>query len=192
MQRRQFLRTASVAAGAGLLARMRPARAQSLAGKQIRLIVPFPAGGPTDIVARPLGQMLGEAVKATVLVDNRAGAGGSVGAEAVARSAPDGQTLLMATVGTHAINPALYKYLSYDAEKDFTASAGDLIRLPMNIPHGIFNKTDQPVKCFFWVTPTRKLYDLFWAIHSMKEQKPDEVVALAARYEVMFLPPPPA
>jgi quercetin dioxygenase-like cupin family protein len=76
--------------------------------------------------------------------------------------------------------------------RDFTASAGDLIRLPMNIPHGIFNKTDQPVKCFFWVTPTRKLYDLFWAIHSMKEQKPDEVVALAARYEVMFLPPPPA
>ena len=101
MQRRQFLRTASVAACAGLLMRMRPARAQSLAGKQIRLIVPFPAGGPTDIVARPLGQMLGEAVKATVLIDNRAGAGGSVGAEAVARSAPDGQTLLMATVGTH-------------------------------------------------------------------------------------------
>jgi quercetin dioxygenase-like cupin family protein len=75
--------------------------------------------------------------------------------------------------------------------KDFVASAGDLIRLPMNIPHGIFNKSDQPVKCFFWVTPTRKLYDLFWAIHSMKEQKPDEVVALSARYEVMFLPPPP-
>ena len=53
------------------------------------------------------------------------------------------------------------------------ATAGDLIRLPMNIPHGIFNKSDQPMKCFFWVTPTRKLYDLFWAIHSMKEQKPD-------------------
>jgi tripartite-type tricarboxylate transporter receptor subunit TctC len=123
MRRRQFLRIASVAAGAGLLTRIRPVRAQSLAGKQIRLIVPFPPGGPTDIVARPLAQMLGEAVKATVLVDNRAGAGGSVGAEAVARSAPDGQTLLMATVGTHAINPALYKYLSYDAEKDFTAIA---------------------------------------------------------------------
>jgi quercetin dioxygenase-like cupin family protein len=75
--------------------------------------------------------------------------------------------------------------------KDFVASSGDLIRLPMNIPHGIFNKSDQPVKCFFWVTPTRRLYDLFWAIHSMKEQKPDEVVALAAKYEVMFLPPPP-
>ena len=52
------------------------------------------------------------------------------------------------------------------------ATAGDLIRLPMGIPHGLFNKSDQPMKCFFWVTPTRKLYDLFWAIHGMKEQKP--------------------
>jgi quercetin dioxygenase-like cupin family protein len=75
--------------------------------------------------------------------------------------------------------------------KDFVAQPGDLIRLPMNIPHGIFNKTDQTVKCFFWVSPTRRLYDLFWAIHSMKEQKPEDVVALAARHEVMFLPPPP-
>jgi hypothetical protein len=48
------------------------------------------------------------------------------------------------------------------------------------------------VKCLFWVTPTRRLYDLFWAIHSMKEQKPDEVVALSAKHEVVFLPPPPA
>ncbi len=74
--------------------------------------------------------------------------------------------------------------------RDYYATAGDLIRLPMGIPHGLFNKADQPVKCLFWVTPTRKLYDLFWAIHSMTEQKPDEVVALAARHEVMFLPPP--
>lgn len=122
MRRRQFLRI-SAAAGAGLLTRMGPASAQSLAGKQIRMIVPFPAGGPTDIVARPLAQMLGDAVNAVVLVDNRGGAGGSLGADAVAKSAPDGQTLLMATVGTHAINPALYKNLPYDAEKNFTAIA---------------------------------------------------------------------
>jgi hypothetical protein len=74
--------------------------------------------------------------------------------------------------------------------RDFYAGAGDLIRLPMGIAHGFFNKSDQPVKCFFWVTPTRKLYDLFWAIHSMKEQKADEVVALSAKHEVVFLPPP--
>jgi tripartite-type tricarboxylate transporter receptor subunit TctC len=123
MQRRQLLRVASAAAATSLLARISPARAQSLAGKQIRMIVPFPAGGPTDIVARPLAQMLGDALKAVLLVDNRGGAGGSLGADAAAKSAPDGLTLLMATVGTHAINPALYKNLSYDAEKDFTPIA---------------------------------------------------------------------
>ena len=123
MRRRQFLRMASAAAGTGLLARARPGGAQSLAGKQIRLIVPFPAGGPTDIVARPLAQMLGEALKATFVIDNRAGAGGSIGTEAVARSAPDGQTLLMGTVGTQAINPALYRNLPYAPVRDFTPVA---------------------------------------------------------------------
>ena len=73
--------------------------------------------------------------------------------------------------------------------RGFVATAGDLIRLPQQIPHGIFNKSDQPVKCFFWVTPTRKLYDLFWAIHSMKEQNPPDVVELSAKHEVVFLPP---
>ena len=71
------------------------------------------------------------------------------------------------------------------------ALSGDLIRLPRNVPHGLFNKSDTPVKCLFWVAPTGRLYDLFWAIHSMKEQNPAEVVALAARYEIDFLPPPP-
>jgi quercetin dioxygenase-like cupin family protein len=82
-----------------------------------------------------------------------------------------------------------------DAEIDgraYVATAGDLIRLPMNIPHGLFNKSEQPVKCLFWVTPTRKLYDLFWAIHGMKEQNPPDVVALSAKHEVVFLPPPEA
>ena len=80
-----------------------------------------------------------------------------------------------------------------DAEidgRDYVATSGDLIKLPRQIPHGLFNKSDQAVKCLFWVTPTRKLYDLFWAIHSMKEQKPEEVVELSARHEVVFLPPP--
>lgn len=71
------------------------------------------------------------------------------------------------------------------------ALPGDLIKLPRNIPHGLFNKSDAPVKCLFWVAPTGRLYDLFWAIHSMKEQNPVEVVALSARYEIDFLPPPP-
>lgn len=76
-------------------------------------------------------------------------------------------------------------------DQESHALPGDLIRLPRNVPHGLFNKSDTPVKCLFWVAPTGRLYDLFWAIHSMKEQNPAEVVALAARYEIDFLPPPP-
>lgn len=76
--------------------------------------------------------------------------------------------------------------------KEVVAESGDLIRMPMGLPHGIFNKTDRAVKCLFWVAPTRRLYDLFWAIHNMKEQSPAEVVALAAKHEVDFLPPPEA
>jgi uncharacterized RmlC-like cupin family protein len=72
---------------------------------------------------------------------------------------------------------------------DHAASTGDLVRLPMQIPHGIFNKSGQSVKCLFWVAPTRKLYDLFWGIHAMKDPKPEEVVALSAKHEVVFLPP---
>src|ERR1044072_8096232 len=122
MQRREFIQF--VAAGAaGAIAQVRAGNAQPLAGKQVRLVVPLPAGGPTDIVARPFAQMLGDALKSTVVVDNRGGAGGSLGADSVAKSAPDGQTLLMATVGTHAINPALYKKPPYDAVKDFTPIA---------------------------------------------------------------------
>jgi branched-chain amino acid transport system ATP-binding protein len=74
--------------------------------------------------------------------------------------------------------------------KTVFAGSGDLIRMPMGIPHGIFNKSDRTVKCFFWVAPTRRLYDLFWAIHNMPEQTPAEVVALSAKHEVDFLPPP--
>src|SRR4029453_11164931 len=106
-----------------LIAWPEPAGAQPTAGRQIRLIVPFPAGGPTDIVARPLAQLLGDALKSTVVIDNGGGAGGSLGADAVAKSAPDGRTLLMGTVGTHAINPSLYKKLPYDAERGFTPIA---------------------------------------------------------------------
>ena len=97
-----------------------PLVAQSFPAKPLRLVVPFPPGGPTDIVARPLAQMLGEALGQQVVVDNRGGAGGSIGADVVAKSPPDGYALLMGTVGTQAINAALYKKLPYDPSKDFT------------------------------------------------------------------------
>jgi tripartite-type tricarboxylate transporter receptor subunit TctC len=123
MQRRRFLVIAVAASTAGLLTRVRTAAAQTVARMQIRLIVPFPSGGPTDIVARPFAELLGDALKSVVVVNNRAGAGGAVGADAAARSSPDGRTLFFATVGTHAINPTLYKSLPYDAVRDFTPIA---------------------------------------------------------------------
>ena len=115
--------------------------AAQFSSQPIRLIVPFPAGGPTDIVARPLAQLLGEALKTGVIIDNRGGAGGSLGADAVAKAVPDGHTLLMATVGTNAINPALYKKLPYDAVKDFTP-----IALVATGPVAIVVNPSQPIK----------------------------------------------
>src|SRR2546421_779554 len=85
-----------------------------------RLVVPFPAGGTTDLLARAAAQKLSEAWGQQVIVDNRPGAGGNIGAELVAKSAPDGYTLLMGTVGTHAINASLYAKMPYDHVKDFT------------------------------------------------------------------------
>jgi tripartite-type tricarboxylate transporter receptor subunit TctC len=87
--------------------------------KPIRLVVPFPPGGATDILAREVAQRLTEAWGQSVVVDNRPGAGGNIGTELVAKSAPDGYTLEMGTVGTHAINASLYSKLPYDHVKDF-------------------------------------------------------------------------
>ena len=87
--------------------------------KPIRFIVPFPAGGGADIFARLIGRKLGENMGQQLVVDNRAGASGIIGCEVVARSAPDGYTLLMGTTGTHTTNPAVFSKLPYDPLKDF-------------------------------------------------------------------------
>ncbi|MEO8486405.1 MAG: tripartite tricarboxylate transporter substrate binding protein [Betaproteobacteria bacterium] len=86
----------------------------------IRIVVPFPPGGATDIMARAAAQRMTEAWKAQVVVDNRPGAGGNIGSELVARAPADGYTLEMGTVGTHAINASLYAKMPYDHVKDFT------------------------------------------------------------------------
>ena len=78
-----------------------------------------------------------------------------------------------------------------EGEETF-ASPGDLVRLPRAKAHGIFNKSGATAKCLFWVSPTRRLYDLFWGIHNLSPQTPEAVVALSAQHEVEFLPPPAA
>ena len=87
--------------------------------KTIKIIVPFAAGGTSDALARLLGQKLQDVLKQTVVVENRAGAGGVIGADVVAKSPPDGYTLLLGTIASHAINPALQPKMPYDATKDF-------------------------------------------------------------------------
>ena len=114
-------RLASRAAGALLAAVVFAAGAAhaQYPDKPVRVIVPFPAGGGGDILARTMTNRIATELKQAIVIDNRAGAGGNIGAEAAARSAPDGYTLLYGTNGTHAINPTLYKKISFDPVKDF-------------------------------------------------------------------------
>ena len=93
--------------------------ADSYPARPVRLVVPYAAGGPVDIVGRIVGQKLSEAFHQQVIVDNRAGGGGNIALEIVARAAPDGYTLLMGANGVIAINPSLYKTMPVDTRKDF-------------------------------------------------------------------------
>jgi tripartite-type tricarboxylate transporter receptor subunit TctC len=112
ISRRHSLAGLTAAAGVAAF----PAWAQT---KPIRLVVPYPPGGPLDVIARVLAERAKDAL-GTVVVDNKPGAGGNLGADFVAKSAPDGHTLVMGAVATHAINPWLYSRLPYDPVRDFT------------------------------------------------------------------------
>lgn len=115
-------RRRTVLAGIGLAAALLAqgsALAQAGGTRPIKLIVPFAAGTSTDIVGRVLAEALGRQLAQSVIVDNKPGAGGAIGSELAARSGPEGQTLLLGTVGTHAINASLYKRLSYQPQRDF-------------------------------------------------------------------------
>ena len=119
MQRRTLIRTAL----ASSLAASLPAFAQGPGnwptGKAITYLVPFPAGGTTDVLARLIGQKLGTVLGTSVIIDNKGGAGGSVGSEIGARAAPDGFTMVGGTISSHAINISLYPKLGYDPQKSF-------------------------------------------------------------------------
>jgi tripartite-type tricarboxylate transporter receptor subunit TctC len=123
----------AVAPGAG-------AQAPAYPSHPVRIVVPFPAGGTTDILARAVAQRFSEALGQPFIVDNRPGAGGNIGAELVARSAPDGYTLVMGTVGTHAINPSLYAKMPYDHVKDFVP-----VFLVAGVPNVLEVNPDVPV-----------------------------------------------
>jgi len=116
LTRRTFTAVAAAAAAVAFA----PARAQDKwPSKPITYIVPFPAGGTTDILARLIAQKLGPALGTTIIVDNKGGAGGSVGSEMASRAAPDGYTLLGGTISSHAINVSLYPKIGYDPVKSF-------------------------------------------------------------------------
>ena len=96
-----------------------PAQAQTYPAKPVKLVVPFPPGGSLDITGRLLAQRLSEMWGQSVVVENKPGAGGNIGADMVAKSPPDGYTILMGALSTHAVNPNLYTKMPYDAAKDF-------------------------------------------------------------------------
>jgi tripartite-type tricarboxylate transporter receptor subunit TctC len=112
-------RTVLAALAALAVAAPLAAMAQDFPGRPIKLVVPFGPGTTTDIVARIYAEAMSKPLGQAIVVENKAGAGGNIGSDLVAKAAPDGYTIVMGTVGTHAINPGLYRKMPYDAQKDF-------------------------------------------------------------------------
>ncbi len=131
----------ALAAGAMLVLVPALGAAQSWPSKPIKWIVPFAPGGTTDILARTVGEKLTIALGVPVIIENKPGAGGGVGAEIVAKSAPDGYTIMGGTISTHAINASLYKSLPYDPVKDFVP-----ITLIARVPNMLVVNPDVPAK----------------------------------------------
>lgn len=130
----------AVVTGLLLLLSPLPVAAQDFPSKPIRLIVPFPAGGPNDIIARVVGQRMSEIVKQPVVIDNRGGQGGVLGTDAVAKAAPDGYTIAISSAGALAISPSMEK-APYDARKDLQA-----VTLVAKVPEMLVVATNVPAK----------------------------------------------
>ncbi|MBK8322892.1 MAG: tripartite tricarboxylate transporter substrate binding protein [Betaproteobacteria bacterium] len=132
------MRTRFALLAAALCVAALPALSQGYPNKPVKVVVPFPAGGPTDVLTRVLADKMGAQLGQPVVVENKPGAGGSIGADFVAKSAPDGYTLVMATASTHSIGPYLGK-LPYDPVKDFTpivwvGNATNVLVVSNNVP----------------------------------------------------------
>jgi len=128
-------------AALGIALGARPALAQTYPAKPVRVVVPFPAAGAADILARSIGQELGRRWNQQVVVDNRPGAGGNIGADLVAKAPPDGYTLLLAAATTHASSVSLYSKLPYNLERDLAP-----ITLAANVSHILLTHPSLPVK----------------------------------------------
>jgi tripartite-type tricarboxylate transporter receptor subunit TctC len=137
MKRIQFLQGAAVALLC--MAASSASLAEGYPNKPIRLIVPFPAGGATDLFARTLGQKMGEKLGTQLIIDNKPGAGGAIGSDQAAKAPADGYTLLLATTSTHSIGPAVMQKLPYDTVRDFTpighvGDAPSIMLVPVTSP----------------------------------------------------------
>ena len=137
MKKRHLLR--GLCAATLAVASLGLAQAQTYPTKPVRLIVPFPAGGATDLFARTLSQKISEKLGQTLVVENRPGAGGTLGADLAAKASPDGYTLLLSTSSTHSIGPNLNPRMPYDAVRDFTpivhvGNAANIMLVPNTAP----------------------------------------------------------
>jgi tripartite-type tricarboxylate transporter receptor subunit TctC len=142
VKRRDFLMQTAALAAVGGLARIAPAGAQETwPQRTVSIVVPFAAGGSADLLGRLLAQHMQAKFNVPFVVENRGGAGGSLGTAVVAKAAPDGHTLLLGTVSTHAINPSLYARLPFDVEKDFSP-----ISLLVRLPNLLVVNNDVPAK----------------------------------------------
>ncbi|MCU4122187.1 Bug family tripartite tricarboxylate transporter substrate binding protein [Variovorax sp. N23] len=141
LKRRTFALATVAAAGALSMVPFAAHAQAAFPSKPITIIVPFSAGGTTDILARVVGQSMSTDLGQPVVIDNRAGAGGNIGGQAAARATADGYTIFMGTVGTHAINQALYKKMPFDPIKDFAP----LSRVAM-VPNLLVANPSQPYK----------------------------------------------
>jgi tripartite-type tricarboxylate transporter receptor subunit TctC len=141
MEERTMQRVTVWIAGIALATLAALAHAQAWPSKPIKWVVPFAPGGTTDILARTVGEKLALALGQPVIIENKPGAGGGVGAEFTAKAAPDGYTIMGGTISTHAINASLYKNLPYDPVKDFVA-----ITLIARVPNMLVINPDVPAK----------------------------------------------
>ncbi len=139
-----------------------PAWAQAYPTKPIKLIVPYPPGGSSDIIARSISQPLSEALKQSVIVENRPGANGNLGAEFVAKSAPDGHTLLLCDVGALAISPSVYTKLAFDPSKDLRG-----VTMLAYSPHMLVVHPSVPVANLKELVAYSKKTDLNFAVTAM-------------------------